>query len=130
MLIILISFSCKKEDACVLNSTTLVGNYRVASLSYKETFSNPIKNLMQYLKPCEEDNFISIKSNGDFIVNDGSDKCSPSQDMTYKWYLDGDTLFINNKPRVIQFFDCRTLIFIAKNVNVQGDELKYTLIRK
>src|SRR6187401_671987 len=70
--------SCKKNENCDLNSSSLVGTYRATSITYKASAGSPEIDVYSGLDACEKDDLVIFNDNGSVIFQDAGQVCSPS----------------------------------------------------
>ena len=102
--------SCKKDENCDLNSSSLVGTYRATSITYKASAGSPEIDVYSGLDACEKDDLIIFNDNGSVIFQDAGQVCSPSGNDTGTWSLSGNTILLDGEAGTVSSFDCDTMV--------------------
>ena len=130
---VVLVFSCKEKPLeCSTSVANISGSYRVTAYGYKQTPTSPEEDYYPIIFPddCDRDDIYTFLSNGTYQMKDAGLVCSPPDDETGTWTFDGNALTIDGYPAAIQSFDCKTLIISTADINVPGDKLKITMIKK
>lgn len=99
--------SCKKDEKkCDLNSTNILGSYKVTASVYKENNSTPEVNEFANWDACQKDDVTTLNSNGSAIATDAGTVCDPNGTYTSTWALVGDRLTIDGEVATVTSFDC------------------------
>ena len=108
-------FSCSKDSgssstnnsSCTLNSTSIVGTYKIIAATYQEdATSAPIDDFATW-ELCQKDNLLIINSNGTYVFSEGTLSCNPSDVETGTWVLNGNALVTTTSGTTIS--DYQTL---------------------
>ena len=120
-LVLFAGAGCKKDknDAiCELNSTTIVGNYKLTAATMQSGASSPeVSVLNTYYEPCELDDIRSLNADNTFAYQDLGTVCNPSGSLTGTWSLSGNNLSIvdNGDTSVIAVssFNCNSFVVVS-----------------
>ena len=133
-LALLIGSGCKKDsdETCDLNSSSLVGNYKLTAATMQSGSSSPeVSVLNTYYEPCELDDILSINANNTFSYQDQGTVCDPSGSFAGNWSLSGNNLSViadgDTATQTIASFDCNN--FVVSSI-VTGVTLRETYTRQ
>jgi hypothetical protein len=101
--ILILSSSCKKDDK---KEELLMGSWIYTGITINPGLPNPnggspITDFFFQLTPCERDNFITLKTNGNYQVEEGATKCdesAPAIVESGKWTLNAEETVISVTP--------------------------------
>ncbi|HSB94053.1 MAG TPA: lipocalin family protein [Flavitalea sp.] len=125
--------SCSKDESSNDCSTTkehIAGSYKVTANTYKQTPSSTEENLLSNVPPCELDDVITLNTNGTYQLTDAGMACDPLSTDNGTWSLSGSTLTIDGDATTIKSFNCKTLVAVATDAFVPGDQITLTLTRQ
>lgn len=109
-------FSCKKEEitgiTCELNDTNFAGIFKVKSVIYKYSATDPGTDYFLTWNACKKDDLIHIQSNHQTVHEDAGIRCSPSGGGVGNWTLSGNTIVMDYQAGTVAYFDCKTTIVI------------------
>ena len=125
--IILSGTSCKKDDNCDLNSNSIEGTYKIASVKYKASASIPEVDITtDEYDACELDNLHIFAAGGVYKYQVAGTACSPEDDNYQDtWSLSGNTLSLDGEPANVSSFSCGGFSASAENLFTTGD--RYTI---
>jgi hypothetical protein len=122
--------SCKKDNDCETNATSLALSYKTVSIKYKQTPSSSEIDYFATLDACEKDDVLTLNANGTYSYTDAGTQCSPAGSYTGTWSVSGNTITVDGDNGTIQSFDCNTLVLYIENSFVTGDRLTTTLVKQ
>ena len=97
-LMAVLTFSaCKKDNPAPPTNTELISrNWKITAVN--GTFPPlPSVDLYAQLPACEKDNVVQVKSDGTYLVDEGSTKCAPTDPQTVET---GNWSFTNNETKL------------------------------
>lgn len=130
--------SCKKDavstnPSCIVNSTSITGNYKITSIKYKASASATEEDIFTSLPECQKDDTYELKADGSIVMNDAGISCdlppSPSSGMGWKLESSNTILQLADFNYIIQSFDCSTLVVYQTDINVSGDKTTTTYVK-
>lgn len=130
--------SCKKEgvstnSSCTINSASIAGNYRIASIKYKADASSTEVDIFTSLPECQKDDIYELKTDGSIVMNDAGVSCdlppSPSSGMGWKLESSNTILQLADFNYTIQSFDCSTLVVYQSDIYASGDKTITTYVK-
>lgn len=131
---ILFIASCKKKDhpACVTDTTSIAGYYRITGATYKSSASATETDYFTILFPdaCQRDDVYIFKTDGSYQLKDAGNVCSPNGDDIGSWSVSGSTMMVDGDPSAIKSFDCKNLVIVNSDILEVEDELKITLLKQ
>ncbi|HEY5368523.1 MAG TPA: lipocalin family protein [Hanamia sp.] len=126
-------FSCKKNDDnkdCTLSEASLVGTYKIGTVTYKETASSPEVDVSSFAEACNLDDLETYKSDHTFVYTDAGVKCDPTDDNTAIWSLSGKTLKAGEDTGTITSFDCSGFTVTQSDYMKAGDSFIVTFTKQ
>jgi hypothetical protein len=130
---LLVVISCSKDDDSKNCSTTqknIAGNYTVTGNTYKQTPTSQEQNLMDAAEACDLDDVISLNGDNSYHLSDLGIVCTPPNDESGYWYVNGTSLTISSDLATIKSFNCKTLVLVSTDVFVDGDQITLTLTKQ
>lgn len=99
--------SCKKDEKkCDLNSSNILGTYKVTSVKYKANSTTAEVDEFATWDACEKDDVTTLNSNGTSVTTDVGTVCSPAANYTGTWALVGNQLNTDGDVATVTSFDC------------------------
>ena len=125
-LVLFAGAGCKKDkdDAnCDLNSTTIVGNYKLTAATTQSSPSTPeVSVLNSFYEACELDDIRSLNANNTFAYQDLGTVCDPSLSLTGTWSLSGNNLTVvdggDTSVLTISSFNCNSFVITTIEAGV------------
>ncbi len=116
--------SCKKtkDKSCTLSETTLLGNYKVASIKYKASATAPEQDFTDQLQACEKDDVTTFNANHTYNYTDAGTACTTNGDYNGDWSLSGNVLSVDGDPGTIDNFSCSGFTVALADYNTPGDK--------
>ncbi len=93
-LLLLISYSCKKEFA---PEEAILGNWKLTEL--ESDYLGPMIDVYPFLQPCFTDNILMFFPDNTFIMDEGETKCTETANQIYE---QGDWIFQDN-AKIIKY---------------------------
>lgn len=110
-------FSCKKgeaiENTCGLNDTNFAGTFKVKSVIYKYSATDPGTDYFLTWDACKKDDLLYIQSDHQTLHVDAGMRCSPSGGGIGNWTLSGNTIVMDYQAGTMTYFDCKTTIIVS-----------------
>lgn len=130
--------SCKKSDVkkqnCVVNQTTIAGDYKVESIKYKISSTTPELDLFSSLDPCEKDDLYQLQADGSMQKSDVGITCGgmmpPSPANSWALVSDNTRIQLTDGEYLIESFDCNRLVLSMTDISALGDKQTMVLIRQ
>jgi len=126
--------SCKKnkdKKSCTLTEANLVGSYKVASVKYKASASDPEMDYTdQYLEACEKDDITTFNANHTYAYTDAGTTCTPAGDATGDWSLSGNTVTSDGDAATLENFSCSGFTVSGTDVITTGDKLSINYVKQ
>lgn len=122
---------CKKEDACNLSSTSILGTFKVVSYTLQETATSTPVDFYPLFDACDKDNTYTFYENGTFVVADAGIVCDEYYADSESWELIGNTIIFGNDEigvAEIENFSC-TRFVIKVEEGLEGGIMKITFQR-
>jgi hypothetical protein len=127
VLISLVVGSCKKDEKCEIKVSKIAGSYKIVAIKYKLTSSSPEVDGMFFLDACTRDDLDVLNENGSYNHQDAGTACTPANNYSGTWALNGTTLVIDGETSTIQSFDCSQLVLVITDWDTSGDRATFTL---
>ena len=112
VLISLILFGCKKEKTCELNESNFVGIFKVKSVIYKYSASDPGTDYFLTWDNCKKDDLRHFKENHTYLDEDAGVLCYPGGNSTSTWALSGNTIVTGGQSGTVISFDCKNTVIL------------------
>lgn len=134
--IFLLTFaSCKKNKAknvdCALSITTLAGNYKITSVTYRGTPSDtPVPAYDALFDDCNKDDIITFNTDNTLNYTDAGVSCSPNETRNTTFTLTGTSITFEGKTGTIENFTCDNFVITASSVFASGDKVFITYTRQ
>jgi Lipocalin-like domain len=129
--------ACKKDTVkdepqpCTISMQSLAGSYKLTALQYKQNNNAAGVDYLVFMDACEKDDLVVLNANGTYNYKDMGVVCLPSQDDAGTWSVTGSTLSSDGvMDGTISSFDCKTLVYYAKDVYTAGDRLIFTMVKQ
>src|SRR5436190_23338529 len=125
--------SCDKPLICEVSKENIIGSFILAAAAYR---SNSTATEIDYYDvispdPCDKDDILTFKSDGSFELVDAGLKCSPENNDSGVWTLNGRTLTSDGDKTPIVDFECnKRIVFSITDVYISGDKLKMTYTKQ
>ncbi len=129
-IITLLSTGCKKDnETCTLSSTSIVGNYKIASILYKADAQTPAVDQVTLMDPCEKDDIISFLANGTWTQAEGVTSCNPANSDNGSWSLVGSVFSLDGDAYTISNFSCTEMTINQSDPTI-GESTAIRLIKQ
>jgi hypothetical protein len=123
--------SCQKErteSGCDTTMNNIAGTYKLTSLKYKASASSPEQDYMLFFDACEKDDLIKLNANGTYEYKDAGTVCTPDGNDNGTWSLTNNQLYSDGMlGGEVESFDCKKLVTVLKDLNVNGDRITFTM---
>lgn len=121
--------ACKKERTCELNEANFTGVFKVKSVIYKYSASDPGTDQFLNWDNCKKDDLWHIEASHITFLEDAGILCSPGGNGYGTWSLSGNTIFMHGQSGTVTFFDCRNTE-ITFPQQVPNETITLTLVRQ
>lgn len=121
---------CKKDEGCAMNSTNIVGTYKLSGATYKASSTSPTINVFELWDACMRDNTITINGNGTYAATDAGVVCSTDDfGGTGIWTIENGKLYIDEEFTNVSAFSCSGMTFKIANTETEGDVMTMTFTK-
>ncbi len=130
---ILLTACDKPRIDCIISKENIAGSYKLIAAAYKSSPTAAETDYYDIILPeaCDKDDVLTFKTDGSFVLTDAGMKCSPVNDDSGVWTLNGNILTSDGDETTIENFDCNKLLVLSiSDVYVTGDKLKMTYTRQ
>jgi len=128
--------SCKKSKGdeakdCALTMANVSGTYRLTALKYNPGEGQPEQDALPLRDACENDDLITLKSDGTYLYQDAGTVCTPGGTDNGTWSLNGKVLSSDGDIYgTVKNFDCKTFVYYIPDIYSSGDKLTFTLTKQ
>lgn len=129
VLTVLLTNCNKKNDtaSCTLSSTSIIGRYKVTSITIKNNSNPPVESINTIYAPCQQDDIHEFKATNMYSFIDAGVSCSPSNsiDVANGWSVMGNTLIYFGDAYPVTEFTCA--YFKVTHVEIIGALTRVTV---
>ncbi len=121
----------KSDETCSSTMAAIAGTYKLNAFTYKQTSTSPSQDYLLLKDPCELDDLLEFKANGNYTYSDLGTVCSPDGSDAGTWSVTGNTIISDGiVAGTIQSFDCHSLVVYTDNIFIPGDRITLTIVKQ
>ncbi len=121
---------CKKsERTCELNDSNFSGSFKVKSVIYKYSPTDPGTDDFLNWPACRKDDINHFRSDHTVLIEDAGALCFPSGNGTSTWSLSGNTIVMGSQSGTVISFDCNNTVILFPQP-VPNETVTLSLIRQ
>lgn len=129
LLIPFVLSGCKKEKVCELNDANFAGVFKVRSVVYKNSATDPGTDDFLNWPACRKDDLWHFNQSNTTLQEDAGALCYPGGNSNGHWALSGSTVVLDGQSGTVISFDCKnTVIFFPQTT--PNTSITLSLIRQ
>lgn len=102
----------KPEKICELNESNFVGVFKVKSVIYRYSATDPGTDDFLNWDNCRKDDLWHFKANNTKLQEDAGILCFPGGNSTGTWVLSGNTIVMGGQSGTVTTFDCKNTVIL------------------
>lgn len=119
--------ACKKDkDQPAPTKENLAGTYTFGSVTAKTGSGSEQDVTAQFYAACKKDDRLNLRSDGTLLYADAGYSCTPPDDHTGTWSVNGNQITIEGETSTIKSFNERTLV-LGSTDTLFGNPVSYSV---